>query len=472
MVKQFRVRLLLKTNKMKNLKICLTLIVVFCLSSCVSKKKFDALEKKVNMLEEIGTLTIYDDDDDQDGIINVLDRQPDSKPGCPVDVKGIELDSDGDGIIDCHDKEPYSPPGYEVDEEGVVVVPAMYEDVVVVEEPAYYYVGEETKVTNEFTLVDTYFATDRNLIGEADHPQLEFGTYRDKVKYGKCVISIPASHQVGQIETPSWWRLEFREDPGKHVMYQKSEIFDKDGFFEEIQSIEGKKMLLFVHGYNVSFVNAAKRTAQMAYDLSFPGVPLFYSWPSQASLSGYIVDSQNIEYAEPNIKQFIIDLIVQMPDHEIYIVAHSMGNRGVTKALVSIFKENPEHAARIKEIILTAPDIDAQIFKRDIAPNLIMHGNSVTLYSSSTDKALEASKAINGYQRAGDAGGNIVIIDGIETIDATNISTGFLGHSYFGETRSVLNDIDLLIDNGLKANERNGLEKEVSKTGTYWKFKQ
>jgi outer membrane protein OmpA-like peptidoglycan-associated protein len=62
-------------------------------------------------------------DDDEDGVPNKLDKEPNTKKGCPVDVKGVSLDSDKDGIIDCEDKEPYSPPGYPVDQYGVAQIP-------------------------------------------------------------------------------------------------------------------------------------------------------------------------------------------------------------------------------------------------------------------------------------------------------------------------------------------------------------
>jgi OOP family OmpA-OmpF porin len=62
-------------------------------------------------------------DDDEDGVPNKLDKEPASKKGCPVDVKGVMLDSDKDGILDCDDKEPYSPPGYPVDQFGVAQIP-------------------------------------------------------------------------------------------------------------------------------------------------------------------------------------------------------------------------------------------------------------------------------------------------------------------------------------------------------------
>jgi len=62
-------------------------------------------------------------DDDDDGVPNYLDREPNTKKGCPVDAHGVALDSDHDGIIDCLDKEPFSPPGYPVDSNGVAIIP-------------------------------------------------------------------------------------------------------------------------------------------------------------------------------------------------------------------------------------------------------------------------------------------------------------------------------------------------------------
>ena len=62
-------------------------------------------------------------DDDDDGVPNYLDKEPNTKKGCPVDAHGVALDSDHDGIIDCLDKEPFSPPGYPIDSNGVAIVP-------------------------------------------------------------------------------------------------------------------------------------------------------------------------------------------------------------------------------------------------------------------------------------------------------------------------------------------------------------
>jgi hypothetical protein len=62
-------------------------------------------------------------DDDDDGVPNYLDKEPNTKKDCPVDVRGVSLDNDKDGFIDCDDKEPFSPPGYPIDSFGVAIIP-------------------------------------------------------------------------------------------------------------------------------------------------------------------------------------------------------------------------------------------------------------------------------------------------------------------------------------------------------------
>ena len=62
-------------------------------------------------------------DTDEDGVIDMLDKEEATVKGCPVNTRGETLDSDGDGYADCKDKEIYSPPGYEIDSEGIALIP-------------------------------------------------------------------------------------------------------------------------------------------------------------------------------------------------------------------------------------------------------------------------------------------------------------------------------------------------------------
>ena len=49
-------------------------------------------------------------DDDNDGVLNILDQEPDTREDCPVDTRGVTLYSDKDGCPDCDDPEPFSSP--------------------------------------------------------------------------------------------------------------------------------------------------------------------------------------------------------------------------------------------------------------------------------------------------------------------------------------------------------------------------
>ena len=60
-------------------------------------------------------------DSDGDGVPDIFDEEPDSRPDCPVDTRGRMLDSDRDGVLDCDDDQPHTPSHLigEVDERGV-----------------------------------------------------------------------------------------------------------------------------------------------------------------------------------------------------------------------------------------------------------------------------------------------------------------------------------------------------------------
>lgn len=325
----------------------------------------------------------------------------------------------------------------------------------------------------KFNTVKVFYGTDRNKTNEKSLNDY-FGEVRSPVSYGQIDISIPFNHKVGKIEAPSIWRLEFRENPEKHVSMLTLVEMDKATLFETVNKRLNdsgtNSAFIFFHGYNVTFSAAAKRTAQMAYDLKFPGIPFFYSWPSAGRVSAYTKDEGNIQWSEPHIKAFLNDVAKETDIENIYLIAHSMGNRGLTRALGTLITEQPDLKSKFKEVILAAPDIDADVFKRDILPKLTAQKLPITLYASADDKALIASKKVHGYSRAGDTGDSIIVAEGIETIDATGLDTGFLRHSYFSETQPMLKDIHALALQKLRAHQRELLEK-VSDKG-YWKFSE
>jgi esterase/lipase superfamily enzyme len=403
--------------------------------------------------------------------------------GCST-YKGSVSDADGDGVIDqvdsCVDvpgsEENKGCPWPDSDGDGVPDKDdSCLDEVGTVENKGCPEIELSLGLgTAKYAIVKTYFGTDRK-ITSSEGDGLEFGGERaNQINYGYCNVSIPRDHRMGEIESPFWL---FPENPEEHIVVLKKATLSKDKYIVSINKklseiggeIGEKDILVFVHGYNVSFDDAARRTAQMSYDLNFKGVPIFYSWPSQGGIFGfkdYAKDGDNIALSEDNIRNFILDLTSKIDCNRIYLIGHSMGNRGLTKALANMPLDPNGYQKKIKEVILAAPDIDAEIFKRDIAPKITKRFNNVTLYSAQDDKALYFSKIVNGGERAGGAGEGVLLIDGIETIDATGIDTTFLKHSYYGS--GLIGDIYQLFNSGKRAKDRPLLVN----TKTWWEFRK
>lgn len=325
-----------------------------------------------------------------------------------------------------------------------------------------------------YAVVKVFFGTDRNRTGETK-PSEYFGPDRGEMALGICDVSIPRDHRIGQLERPSIWKLDFRETPEKHVVVLSLEELKRDSFVSAVQDrvnqSEEKQAFVFVHGYNVSFDSAVMRAAQVHYDLAFDGAPIVYSWPSKGSITGYPADEATIEWTLPHLESFLTMVTEESGAEKLHLVAHSMGNRALVRTLVRLFEKNGELPGNIENIVLTAPDIDAEVFTRDFAPQLVNSGKPVTLYASDSDNALIASKKIHQAPRAGDTADGLVILDGMDTIDASGKSTDFLGHSYFANSRTVIGDLFKLI-RGYTPDRRHGLRQgTVEPEGIFWFFR-
>ena len=83
----------------------------------------------------------------------------------------------------------------------------------------------------------------------------------------------------------------------------------RDDFWQAIPTIQGNdvwkdSVIVYIHGYNVTFNSAVKRTAQMAYDFEYTGVPILFSWPSNAALLDYASDREDAIWSATYLAAF------------------------------------------------------------------------------------------------------------------------------------------------------------------------
>lgn len=296
-----------------------------------------------------------------------------------------------------------------------------------------------------------------------------FGPRRDAaevVHYGTCDISIPPKHEVGAVERP----LIGPENEQEHVVLQKTESLEEEAFFSSIRDKlsalpkSSKSCFVFIHGFNVDFENAARRTAQIHYDLKFEGVPIFFSWPSRANVRHYFSDRNEIEFSRYVIKQFLTDVAARSDAERIHVIAHSMGADATCRAIA----EMGEKGKIFDQIVLAAPDIDREVFRHQIAPRLTKTANRTTLYCSKNDLALLISRNFNDATRAGDSSQGALVIQDVDTVDASDIDTDLLGHSYYGDCLPLLNDVHDLLRASLSPEERKLRPWPVDEGLLYW----
>jgi esterase/lipase superfamily enzyme len=323
--------------------------------------------------------------------------------------------------------------------------------------------------------VTTYYATNRKQTDRAEPAKIYGSGVESSLRYGRAVVSIPATHVPGNLELPTLWKLERDADASKHFVLQAVVPLSVDAARKEmaqkLQGMTSKALLVFVHGYNVGFPEAALRTAQMAHDLNFPGLAFFYSWPSANHVRSYWQDEEIARLSEGVFEQLIEEL-AQLPATDIYLVAHSMGNRIVGHALQARMDKGKE-TKNLRELLLAAADINADVFRAVIAPKLAaMKGTRTTVYVSSSDIALKASKVVHGFRRVGETNGGVFIYPGIETIDASNASPSLrgYGHFYLVDSLSVVRDIKSLIERKVPAKLR-GLSEIGISPNVYWQLR-
>lgn len=275
----------------------------------------------------------------------------------------------------------------------------------------------------------------------AENGEYYGGEYSDELKLGVCQVTVPEHHQYGELESASILKLEFQKDPTKHVYLADVNEVQPNIFYSQLNQeleVKGKQLLVFIHGYNVTFDDAARRSAQLAHDLKFPGAPVFYSWPSRGNWYKYRLDRKNIELSVVHIKRFLTDLAERSNASSIHLVAHSMGNVGLTEALSEM--DNPASGPRFNQVVLAAPDIDADIFRTRIAPKIVSKAERCTVYTSKEDLALIASRYFNAGNRVGETLPQQPY-PGVDFVDASEVDTSLLGHSYYGNA-SLLRDLD------------------------------
>jgi esterase/lipase superfamily enzyme len=306
-------------------------------------------------------------------------------------------------------------------------------------------------------MIRVWYGTNRKPTGNSAEYRWERHSRDDGnpiITYGHLDVNIPRSHRLGEIGNPLWRRLLRGELKSDRLEITDRAMLEEDRFWSSLRTSVSdlKEMadgddvhaMVYIHGYNVTFDQAAIRAAQLGYDLKVPGPTAFFSWPSRGRTDSYLSDVASIEASVMAIKTFLSEFSIKSGADRIHLIIHSMGNRGVLRALSQLTSQLENEVQKpFRQIILAAPDVDSNEFQQ-LAAMLTRLCSRSTMYASRRDWAVWLSRIIHRHTRAGYFL-PYTVAQGVDTIAVPSFNADLLGHSYYAEAHELLHDIFMLI---------------------------
>lgn len=322
---------------------------------------------------------------------------------------------------------------------------------------------------NNFATVRVFYGTDRKPSGDSK-PALYYGNERGDLQYGYLDVTIPTAHKQAALETQPRW-AEYIFDAGetrsRYVLLDKVVPRPKQQFIHElrdqIKDARSRDVFLFVHGFNNTFEDSARRAAQLVYDMDFDGTPLLYSWPSKGSPMAYTADENAVNDSGLMLAEFLQTIIAESGARRVHVLAHSMGSRALLEAVRTyLATRTPQNRKHIfGQMMFAAPDVDRNYFLHAVRP-LETAAERVTLYASDNDYALRGSQWLHEGPRAGTAGANIIRLSGLDTIDMSSVPSDLFGHAYFAANSGAIFDLFRLLWRGDPPPQRCGMSDRGS----------
>jgi esterase/lipase superfamily enzyme len=279
-----------------------------------------------------------------------------------------------------------------------------------------------------------------------DDPALMFGGARTlTLRYADLAITLPPNRTAGEIA----WSRTGTPDPLTSFAAARARYLDEAGFRaglgRQIARTGRRHVLVFVHGFNTRFDEAAFRFAQIVKDSDAPVTPVLFSWSSWGTASAYPYDRTSAQIARTALEQTLDSLARDPRVSEVTILAHSMGGWLTMEALRQMGVRQGRVPAKIGQLMLASPDIDVDEALEQVR-TMGERRPKMTLIISRDDRALGLSRFVWGSaDRLGSIDPNAEPYRsnlrrfGVDVLDLTDVPADSGGnHAKFANTPQVV----------------------------------
>ncbi len=364
--------------------------------------------------------------------------------------------------------------------------------------------------------ITIFYATDRNQT-DAQDPAKSYGNQRGIVlRLGTARV------QMGDAST-SWDELEAKTLQGKRAALRITDVDeigplwttvpDRDAdavlvgwdpkrrddaerqpAYAFVRDIDEKlarsrtgDIVVYVPGINTDFSRPVMTASSLAHYMGRDTVFIAYCWPASGNVLDYGRDTETVALTVRNLRDLLMLLSEETAVRRIHLMGYSRGAPIVTAAvgqirLIHAFDDvaTMRAARKLGTIVYMGPDKDLMVFKSLFLDRIDDVYESMIIYSSPRDFALELSALLmSRTERLGRPGAGLTEAD-LESLRRDMVSTfidveyaqqragkGSAGHSFWYDNPWVSSDLIAALKYGLPPAERGLIRTE---DGAKWRF--
>ncbi len=268
--------------------------------------------------------------------------------------------------------------------------------------------------------IPVFFASDRKRISSNKETD---GKTLAPLQLGECIVRVPCEREWQSSETELKdelqqlnWEMELTEPTIKPTIDVRGYVAERapraavpvvaenvQSFWSDLRSAVEKqkehKVYVYIHGFASSGENSLYASGVLASQVQAPVVA--FTWPSAGTvglkyphLAGskttralFKADRKMIDDPQvgSDLGEFLARLKTELPTNvQVELVAHSLGNRLLTRHLKGSAQENFDN------VYFLAPDVDKKVFLSSV-PEILSKSKHVSVFMNPHDRVLQIS---------------------------------------------------------------------------------
>ena len=251
-----------------------------------------------------------------------------------------------------------------------------------------------------------FYISNRQRNEAGDEIDTRYLSRRDEaLNFGHFDVRVEPTLGIGMLVNPSEWLIN------EEIQLLSVQARQRAAFVEalrgQVDSSPDRSLLVVIHGFRESYPSALRKTAFLAHVLDINTPMLLFDWPGDqgSSLRGYRRARQVAIDSAAELAETIKLITEDVRPDRLWLMANSMGAQVVVHAMSRLYRDNnfSDAPTEIEHVVLTAADADQSAFNEQFKNEIARLADRLTVYVSSNDRALFASRLINRGKRLGES---------------------------------------------------------------------